>query len=365
MATRKTPSSARPAPRRPAPEKTTGKKPVASAPATAAAQNPARSNRPFILGAIAVILLLAALQFLLLLTVADEKLKPLDKGSEVRIQVVRVLDLDFPFLSDAEFAVFLEQLQNVAREKLGFRITLEATRNILNDDFLSPGDLFADRQAADTWFRSQLAVSKGWQTNYAWLNAILQQPAARAILAGHYRTSEPSDLEAKIRRDFAKRISGNLAIRDVRGRRIFDDPRRQALSSTAYWSYLLGKQAEGDFIVCNIPIFFPSALTPPDAVSRGGMVTTLLTASSRQFGGAIALSTFPVIGRRQYSRDNARTILVELGVQALGRLLYRRGYDAKDTGSLLFPALGDDLLSWYNKGSRKLDKESAQTIKRF
>lgn len=331
-------------------------------PAAASQPQPGRSNRNFILGALGVILLLSALQFFLLHTVSSPNLKPLDPKNEIRLQVVRILDLDFPFQSDAEFSSYLKHLSETVKNKTGYTVVFEQNRKIISDEFSTAQDIFSDSKAADAWFSSQLAVSKGWQTNFTWLSPIIQNPASRRILEKYYGTN---DLTRRVTRDFTRKITSLINLTGPRGKRLFDTPRRQALSSTAWWHYLLGKQSEGDLVVANYPIFYPSALTPADAVTRGGLVTSMIAPSSRPIGAAIAVSSWPVYGRRQYHRDTAQKILGEISAQALARVLLRRGLELDKPLSLLYPVLGEDLNTWYNNGSREPATSSATPVQRF
>lgn len=325
-------------------------------------QQPQKNSRNFILGALGVIILLSGIQFLLLYTVRSPTLKPLDPKTEIRIQVVRILDLDFPFQSDAEFSSYLKLLAETVKRKTGYTVVFEENRKIISDEFSSGNDIFVDSKAAETWFSSQLAESRGWQTNFSWLKPILQNPASRTILETWYGTNNTTK---RIIKDFSKKIASMISMKGVRGKRVFDDPRRHITSSTAWWHYLLGKQSEGDLVVANYPIFYPSALTPVDAITRGGLVTSMLAPSSRPLGAAIALSSWPVYGRRQFHPETAQKIFVEVSAQALGRVLLRRGFDLENKQSLLFPILGEDLLKWYNKGSREPGKASSIPLQRF
>jgi len=337
------------------------KKPIAPKATTTAAQ-PQKSSRNFILGALGVILLLSGIQFFLLHTVSSPTLKPLDPKSEIRLQVVRILDLDFPFQSDAEFSSFLKLLSGTLKKKTGYTVIFEENRKIISDEFTGGNDIFADSKAAEAWFASQLAGSRGWQTNFSWLNPILQNPVSRKILESWYGTN---DLSGLIVKDFTRKISSLISMKGVRGKRVFLDPRRHITSSTAWWHYLLGKQPEGDLVVANYPIFYPSALTPVDAITRGGLMTSMLAPSSRTLGATIGLSSWPVYGRRQFHPETAQKILVELSAQALGRVLLRRGFDLENKNSLLYPVLGEDLLKWYNKGSREPGTASSTPLQRF
>jgi len=324
----------------------------------------ARSNNTrFILAAIAALLLLSAIQFLLLFTVTDEKLKPLDPKTKIQIEVVQVIDLDFSFFSEAEFQEILTNLGRDAQEKLGYELVFTQGRKIISDEYANPHDVFTDPKTADTWFSSQLAVSKGWQTNFAWLGAIMQQPASRRILESYYNAGEGA-LNSVIRRDFTEKIARHLEIRDMHGSPVFSDKRQQGLSSSAYWHYLLGKQADGDLVICNIPIVFPSALTPADAVTRGGLLTSMLAPSSRPLGGVAGLSCWPILAA-QYPRKTALEIFERMALQALARLLHRQGYALQPEGNLLYPMLGEDYLSWYTHGTGRLAEDRPQPVKSF
>lgn len=339
-------------------------KKTSSKPASGSTKQPAsgRNNRTFILGALGIILLLSALQFFLLQTVSSPSLKPLDPKSEIKLQVVRILDLDFPFQSDAEFSSYLKTLSETIKKKTGHTVVFEQGRKIISDEFTTAQDIFLDSTAAETWFSRQLAVSKGWQTNFAWLSSIIQNPLARQILEAYYGTN---DLLRRATRDFSRKITSLINLTGPKGRRIFETPRRQALSSTAWWHYLLGKQSEGDLIVANYPIFYPSALTPVDAITRGGLVTSMLAPSSRPIGAAIAISSWPVLGRRQYHRETAQKILTEISAQALARVLLRHELEPDKPASLLYPVLGENLNAWYNNGSREPVGSSFTPVQQF
>jgi hypothetical protein len=331
---------------------------------------PPRSNTKFILAAIFVLLLLSGIQFFLLFTVADEKLTLLDPTAKISIEVVQVIDIDYPFFSVQEFQEILTALEGEIRDKLGYEVVFEQGRRIISDEYANPEELFTDAKAANAWFSSQLAVLKGWQTNFAWLTSIMQRPGARQILETYYTPQDPQEgsaaLEQAIRQDFTQKISRLLEIRDLRGNRVFDDKEQEGLSSSAYWHYILGKQAEGDLVICNIPIFFPSALTPADAVTRGGLMTSMLTASARPLSGVVGLSSWPLLAApHNASRENAQAIFVRIALQALARLLYRADYMLEPPGNLLYPMLGEDYFSWYTHSPGRLAENLPQPVKKF
>jgi hypothetical protein len=323
------------------------------------------NNKRFILTAILVLLLLSGIQFLLLLTVTDKKLKPLDPDEQITIEVVQVIDLDYAFFSEGEFQEILADLERKARDTLGYDITFVQTRRVMSDEFADLQNIFIDRRAADAWFSAQLAVPKGWQTNFAWLDAILQRPAARLILESYYGAHESDALTSIIRQDFTQKISRNLAIRDIHGNRVFDNKQQEGLSSSAYWHYLLREQSDGDLVICNIPIFYPSALTTVDAITRGGLQISMIAPSSRHLGGVIGLSSWPVLAQQQYSRETARDIFTRMALQALARLLHRQDYALQPGGNLLSPILGEDYFLWYTASPGRLPENKAPPVKNF
>jgi len=323
------------------------------------------SNKKFILAAILVLLLLSGIQFLLLLTVTDESLKPLDPAAEITIEVVQVIDLAFAFFSENEFQDILAALEREALDKLGYKVVFVQARKVMSDEYADLQNIFIDPKAANAWFSSQLAVPRGWQTNFAWLDAIMQRPAARQILESYYGAHDNDSLMSIIRQDFNQKITRNLAIRDIHGTRVFDNQQQEGLSSSAYWHYLLKEQSDGDLVICNIPIFYPSALTPVDAITRGGLLTSMIAASSRHLGGVIGLSSWPLLASAQYSRETVRDIFTRMALQALACLLHRQEYTLQPGGNLLYPMLGDDYFLWYTTSPGRLPENKPQPVKSF
>jgi len=322
-------------------------------------------SRKLIFLAIVVLLLLSAIQFALLFIIRDENLSPLDPQSEIALEVVQVIDLKYAFFNETEFQEILDSLKREARELLGYEIVFTQVRKVMSDAYADLHNVFIDPKAADAWFSSQLAQEKGWQTNFAWLNVVLQLPVSREILASFYGTAENTALNAAIRQDFTKKIAGNLAIRDLHGNRVFDDKRQEGLSSVAYWHYLLSEQSDGDLVISNIPVFFPSAQTPVDAVTRGGLAHSMIAPSSRSLGGVIGLSSWPLLASGGYSRETAQKIFTRIALQSIARLLLRQDYSNSPEGNLLSPILDENYLLWYTEFSGRLAKDAPQPIKNF
>jgi hypothetical protein len=344
----------------PASKKSTVKKaaPKTAAKAVQAGAAPVKpSNKKFIFSAILVLLLLSGIQFLLLFTVTGEKLKTLDPNETITIEVVQVIDLDFDFFSETEFQEILTALEREAQDKLGYTVTFAHARKVMSNEYADLQNIFIDTRAANAWFSSQLAVPKGWQTNFSWLDAIMQRPAARQILESHYGAQENDALTSAIRQDFTQRITDNLAI--------LDNKEQEGLSSSAYWHYLLKEQSDGDLVICNIPIFYPSALTPVDAITRGGLQVSMIAASTRHLGGVIGLSSWPVLASQQTSRKIKQDIFTRMALQALARLLYRQEYALQPEGNLLYPMLGDDYFMWYTTSPGRLPENKPQPVKSF
>jgi hypothetical protein len=322
-------------------------------------------SQKLIILTILALVLLSAIQFALLFIIRDEKLPPLDPESEIAIEVVQVIDLKYAFFSEAEFQGILDALRRDAWELLGYKIVFTQIRKVMSDAYADLHNVFIDPKAADAWFSSQLAQEKGWQTNFAWLNAVLQHPVSRGILASFYGTEESAALNAAVRQDFTKKIAGHLVIRDLHGNRVFDDKRQEGLSSVAYWHYLLGEQSDGDLVISNIPVFFPSAQTPADAVTRGGLAHSMIVSSSRPLGGVIGLSSWPLLVRDDFSRETAQNIFTRIALQSIARLLLRQDYSSEPDGNLLSPILDENYLSWYTESSGRLAKDAPQPIKNF
>ena len=324
-----------------------------------------RSNTRFIFSVIAVILLLSVMKFILVLTITDTSLKALNPNTPIRFDLVQVIDLDFPFFSETEVQEILHTLEKEVLEKLGFTVTFTLGRRIISDDYVDIHSIFIDPNAANKWFYSQLAVSKGWQNNFAWLAAIMARPQARKILESFYGHHDADALTTIIRQDFSRQILEHLEIRDIHGNGVFTDALHEGLSSSAYWHYILGEQSDGDIVICNIPIFFPSALTPVDAVTRGGLLHSMIVPSSRQTGGVIGLSTWPLLSQESLSREMSRNIFARIKLQAVARLLLRQEYIIGSEKSLLTPILGKDYVSWYTSSPGRLPEVMPHPVKRF
>ncbi|MDR2733450.1 MAG: hypothetical protein LBC99_02255 [Spirochaetota bacterium] len=322
-------------------------------------------NQKLIALAILVLLLLSAVQFVFLLVIRAEKLPPLDPGTEIALEVVQVIDLKYSFFSETEFQEILDSIKRETKEVLGYEIVFTQVRKVMSDAYADLHNVFIDPKAADAWFSSQLAQEKGWQTNFAWLNAVLQHPVSRGILESFYGMEENAALSTAIKQDFTKKITGNLAIRDLRGSRVFDDKRQEGLSSVAYWHYLLGEQSDGDLVISNIPVFFPSAQTPADAVTRGGLAHSMIVSSARPLGGVIGLSSWPLLARDDYSRETAQNIFSRIALQSIARLLLRQDYSREPEGNLLSPILGENYLLWYTQFSGRLAEDTPQPVKNF
>lgn len=315
-----------------------------------------RGNYRIVYLGIAAILFLGALQFLLILTLGDTSLKPLDKGKVHAISVTRVVDLGFPSLDKEAFDVYLSSLSNAIRTELGYTVAFTLRRTVLVDNFISADDMQFGSRAARNWFARYRAVDPCWQgADFGWLDLILQDARSRAVLERHYGTRGTA-LRERIIKDFSIRFRALAEMKDAAGRPVFTD-KACFRAAAICWAWLLSSQLTSDFVVTNTPIFHPSAVTPAGAVTRGGLILSLLTGSKRPLQGVLAFSSFPV-------RDAGMRERVLYTLQGFARLLCRRPLSLAHEDGILYPVFGGRERQWA-AGKRRYYPSDTDILKEF
>lgn len=332
----------------------------------AATEERRKRNRSFVVRAFAVLILLSALQFVLIFTLGDDSLRPLDRKQPYNLHVTRVLNLNFPYLTDAGFRDFLNLLARRIDEKLGFQVRFSLRRTVLIDNFIDTRNTFFETAMARSFFKRAQMVAGDWRSNFSWLDTMLRDPRQRALLEQHYGTN--SNLKQRIRKDFLRQMEKNVGIRDANGNPQFANANRIPASSSAYWALLVGSQKNSDFLVTNNPVFFPSIHLPPDAVTRGGLMITLLQAAERPLGGALACSLYPFLAVTPNpdaaSPTEPVSVVAEAALQGFARLMLRRRLTLSGPDCLTYPLFGFDYEAWYRNGRRRLCN-SKQELYRF
>ena len=99
-----------------------------------------------------VILLLSGLQFVLILTLGDDSLKPLERGKVYPLVVTRVVDLNFPSFDQKEFESYLSTLSNTIQRRLGYQVQFIVRKTVLVENYISADDMLFGSRAARKWF---------------------------------------------------------------------------------------------------------------------------------------------------------------------------------------------------------------------
>jgi len=310
---------------------------------------------------VAVIFLLSGLQFFLILTPGDTSLKPVEPGRVHQVVVNRVIDMNFPSFDDGGFRQYLSQLSNRITRRLGFRVRFLIKKTVLVDNYISGDDMTCNSSAARDWFRRH-SVSKPCWTGRRndWLDVVLADPGKRAILAKHYKSRDLALLREKVKKDFLARFSHLANLKNRQGRKLY---RESACfrAAAACWAYLLSGQVKSDFIVINFPVFYPSAVTPVDAVTRGGVIYSLIANSNRSLQGVLLMSLFSA---HKFGTTGRLHAAVRLSLQGFARLLLRRSFEIRDGRSLLYPVFGGNLKRWLAT-DRTIVYDKAPVLERF
>jgi hypothetical protein len=322
------------------------------------------NRRVVLIGAMAIVLI-AAVQFLLLFTVGNERLKPLDPQGEFQLQVTRVLDLDFPDLGEERFMAYLDRLRIAIKERIGYRVSFSVRKTILIDNFLAADDPVFDTGVARSWFRNQHSAIEDWQTNFRWLADLLDIPENLQVLAAHYGLRDRERLEGAVRVDFLERAARHLAITNLRGEPVFIGGRKLQSAASVFWAFLIANQSRSDLVIANGPVFFPSVQTPVDAVTRGGLVLTMLERSERPIQGSLAVSLYPLLAAPFSDETKRDDFLVQMSLQGFARLFLRRDLQTGDPASLLYPVFGDAYEEWHGSGNRGLATNAGSLLETF
>ena len=319
------------------------------------------SNSRIVYIGIAVILLLSGLQFFLILTLGDDSLKPLARDRVHQVVVNRVIDMRFPSFREPVFRRFLARLSNRIVRRTGFRVSFLVKKTVLAENYISQEDTIFTTSAARDWFRKrgvEFPCRQG--KNFDWLNAILGDPVKRKVLAVRYGRGATAALKKRVAEDFTRRFKKLRGMRDRYGKRYFDEGGCFRAAAVC-WAYLLSGQVNSDFIVSNAPVFYPSSVTPADAVTRGGLVYSLIANSRRSLQGVLLLSLYPV---HRLPAAKRAGVSVRLALQGFARLLLRRPFEVRNKKSLLYPVFGNGLQKWAEV-DRTIVFENAPVLERF
>jgi len=303
------------------------------------------SNSKIIRTAILTIVAFSFLTIILVLNMRGRVVRELDINVKHRLNVIRVLDLEYPRFSEKDFILLLSRLEKKIKNELGYNVEFRFSKTVLADNWLSADlDIFST-QAAKDWFKNQRSLTN----NFNWLRSDFMSSAKVKMLSSYY--SAKGELLQSVKNDF--NMKAQMLLKSVH---FLKDGRVKV--SGAYWNYFMENFVNADFIVSNSPIFLPYKDIPIDAVTRGGLIINLSTKSKNKVGRAYLLSLYQIIAKLG-NHDIGLNMANKVALQGFASYLIGIPLSA-DSNSSMYPLMGDDFKKWERREHRTYKADLAR-----